>query len=104
MGFKEEHYGYRFIQHNNKGKEKVKKYIAEHNYITHQDLLQKLGHKEYKPKLGGLGRALIEAANQGSIGWMKKQLDLMFKKVREEKRNKHRNEKQNSRDSLQPNA
>lgn len=61
----------------------MKRYTTEHNYITSEDLLEKLGYRVYKPKLGSLGRELVKTGNR-SVGWLKKQLDLMFKKVRKE--------------------
>lgn len=68
-----------------------------HDYINHQDLLEKLGYREYKPKLGSLGRVIITAANQGSVSWIKNQLDSMFKKVRDSKRQRNNETKRRKR-------
>lgn len=53
--------------------------------IDSEDLREKLGYKVYKPRTGSVGRALIKAANEGksrSSGWLKHQLDILFKKDR----------------------
>mgnify|MGYP003292812814 CR=1 FL=1 len=51
-------------------------------FLTYEDLKEKLGYKTYTPKIGSLGKALIKAAksNHRSIGWVNKQLDLLFNK------------------------
>jgi hypothetical protein len=114
VGFKEQHNEHWFIQHYNKGTEeemRFKKYTAIHDYINHNDLLQKLGYREYKSKVGGLGKAMLEACRKSedyrSISWLKHQLNSYFKKLKEEKKNKKvKNDvqKQDSRHSLRPNA
>lgn len=51
--------------------------------IDFQDLKEKLGYRTYKPKIGILGQALIQAveeSNQRSIGWLRHQLDILSKK------------------------
>ena len=65
--------------------------------VNFEDLKEKLGYKTYRPKIGLLGQALIKLAkegNQGSIGWLKEQLDelarrdrLMFKKKKKDRNN-----------------
>ena len=54
--------------------------------IDFEDLREKLGYKVYKPRIGSVGQALIEAvAQEGksrSSGWLKHQLDELFKKDR----------------------
>lgn len=62
-------------------------------YLTYEDLKEKLGYKTYKPRIGMLGRALIKASkeeNHRSIGWLKKQLDELFRKQRQEQKNEKR--------------
>lgn len=82
---------------------------AIHDYINYEDLLEKSGYWQYKPRFGTLGQELIKTGNQGSIGWLKNQLDSMFKKIRQNKfrkRNKNKNDstKQNSRHYLLSNV
>ena len=51
--------------------------------VDFEDLKEKLGYKIYKPRIGNLGKALIKASKEGnhrSIGWLKKQLDILSKK------------------------
>lgn len=54
--------------------------------IDFEDLREKLGYKVYKPRIGSVGKALIKAvAQEGksrSSGWLKHQLDELFKKDR----------------------
>ena len=54
--------------------------------LNFEDLKTKLGYKTYIPKIGNVGRAFIAASktegNQRSINWVKKQLDVLFKKDR----------------------
>lgn len=72
-----------------------------HNYIGYEDLLQKLGYKTYKPKLGTLGRALLKASkNQKPDNFLKKYWDIYFKKLR----HRRRFEKQNGRHTLRTDA
>lgn len=57
-------------------------------FITLEDLKEKLGYKSRKPKIGILGKALIKATKEGnrrSVGWMKKQLDELFKTLDKER-------------------
>lgn len=71
---------------------KYKKYqSAEHNYISNEDLIEKLGYKVVKPRITGLGKAIMEASkHHRSISWLKNQLDVYFRKLRKEKA-KHKN-------------
>ena len=82
------------------------KYKPINDYTTMYDLFQKLGIKEYKPKIGNVGRAIMEASkNHRSIGWLKNQLDTYFNKLRQNKgKDKTHVQKQNSRHNLRPNA
>lgn len=51
--------------------------------VDFEDLKIKLGYRIQKPRVGSLGQALIKASqegNQRSIGWLKKQLDILSKK------------------------
>lgn len=70
--------------------------------IDFEDLREKLGYKVYKPRIGSVGKALIKAAGVNekackkdlpagekvekgksrSSGWLKHQLDELFKKDR----------------------
>ena len=64
--------------------------------VDFEDLKEKLGYKIYKPRIGNLGKALIKASKEGnhrSIGWLKHQLDELFKKDRQQlnKKKKDRN-------------
>lgn len=71
------------------------KYTAIHDYISHEDLLEKSGYTTYKPAFGSLGKALLEASkNHRSIKWLKNHLDTYFNKLRNNKKNsRNRNEK-----------
>lgn len=71
------------------------KYTPIHNYISHEDLLEKSGYITYKPAFGSLGKALLEASkNHRSIKWLKNHLDTYFNKLRNSKKNsRNRNEK-----------
>ena len=53
--------------------------------IDFEDLKNKLGYRTFKPRIGSLGRAMLKAVKEqhhGSIGWLKHQLDELFKKQR----------------------
>lgn len=80
-------------------------------YINFEDLREKLGYKVYKPKIGNFGRALIKASQEGnhrSVGWLKRQLDELFRKKRQTERqqrgNLNGNKKQNIRLDIQSNG
>lgn len=70
-------------------------------YITMEDLKEKLGYKKsYRPRTGTLGRAMVEAlikelkeGNHRSVGWLKYQLDELYKK------DKHRFNKKKGRNA-----
>lgn len=54
--------------------------------VDFEDLKEKLGYKTYKPRIGNVGRALIQASkSHRSIGWLKYQLDTYFNKYRQNK-------------------
>jgi hypothetical protein len=62
--------------------------------IDFDDLKEKLGYKTYKPRIGTLGQALIQATkgeHHRSIGWLKHQLDELFRKDRQKHKKKNRN-------------
>lgn len=66
-------------------------------YLDFEDLKEKLGYRTYKPKIGSVGRALLKATKDGnhrSVGWLKHQLDEVFKKQRlaQENRKNNRND------------
>lgn len=71
-----------------------KNYRAILDYTNYEDLLKKAGYFEKKPKVGVLGKALAEASkNHRSIKWLKNHLDTYFNKLRQEKKDKGKNEK-----------
>lgn len=70
--------------------------------LNFEDLKEKLGYKTYQPKLGSLGKALVKASkesNHRSIGWLKHQLDELFKKDRQNKNKKERNDRNKRKNS-----
>ena len=82
-------------------------------YINFEDYLQKAGYRQYKPKVGSLGKALIEASkHQGRSSFLNKMLDVYFQKLRQKKKaqklkeqqKKNEFQKQNSRHYLQSDA
>lgn len=80
------------------------KYTPINDYTTMYDLFQKLGIKEYKPKIGNVGRAIIDASkSHRSIGWLKSQLDTYFEKLRGKKNNGNEN-KRRKRHPIQRNG
>lgn len=59
------------------------RYTAIHNYISTEDLLKKLGYRTRTPRIGSLGRKIMEASkNHRSVSWLKYQLDTYFKDLR----------------------
>ena len=84
------------------------KYQTIHDYINFEDFLEKAGYWQYKPKVGSLGRALMEASkHQGRSAFITKMLDVLYKKMRQDKKrqkeqhSKNVIQKQNSRHHLQ---
>ena len=80
----------------------MKKHETVTDYITMEDLKEKLGYTTPKNlRVGNLGYALLEASkNHRSIKWLKEHLDSYFDKLREEKqqrkkkwRNKNKHKK-----------
>lgn len=67
--------------------------ITNTDYITMEDLKQKLGYvTEKETKVGNLGHALLEASkNHRSIKWLKKHLDTYFTKLRQERKQRKKN-------------
>lgn len=62
-----------------------------HDYIDYEDLLKKLGYKNYKPRIGTLGRALLEASkNQRSDNFLKRYWDSYFKKLRQQRKGQNK--------------
>lgn len=79
--------------------------------VDFEDLKEKLGYKTYKPRIGNIGRALIKLCrnelysshsrtkegNHRSIGWLKHQLDELYRKdkqkMNKKKDRKHHNGK-----------
>lgn len=56
-------------------------------YVNFEDYLQKAGYRQYKPKVGSLGKALIEASkHQGRTSFLNKMLDVYFQKLRQKKK------------------
>lgn len=81
------------------------KYKPIRDYINFGDCLEKSGYWQYKPKIGSLGKALIEASkHQGRSTFLNKMLDVYFKKLRQQKKKeqyKKNVQKQNSRHHIQ---
>ena len=68
--------------------------------VDFEDLREKLGYKIYKPRIGSVGKALYKAIKEGnhrSIGWLKNQLDELYRKdkqkMNKKKDRKHHNGK-----------
>lgn len=58
-----------------------------HNYINYEDLKEKLGYRTYKPRLGVLGKALLEASKkQKANNFLKRYWDSYFKKLRQKRK------------------
>ena len=78
---------------------------AQPDFISYEELFEKLGYKkQYKPKIGNVGRAIIEASkSHRSIGWLKSQLDTYFEKLRGKKNNGNEN-KRRKRHPIQRNG
>ena len=61
----------------------------EHEYINFEDLLIKLGYRQYKPRIGTLGKALLAASKgQRSDNFLKRYWDSYFRKLRQDKKRK----------------
>lgn len=97
-----------FVQHSNKGKEEEMNYSKQKQpeFLSYEELFEKLGYKkQYKPRIGNLGRAIIDASkSHRSIDWLKNQLDTYFKKFRENKKNNGNENKRRKRHSIQRNG
>ena len=66
-----------------------KNYEPIRDYISSEDFLDKAGYRRYKPKVGILGKALIEASkHQGRSSFLNRMLDVYFKKLRQQKKAK----------------
>ena len=64
------------------------------NYISYEDLLQKLGYKQRKPRISNLGRALLDLSNhQRSNSFLKRYWDDYFTKLRENRKQKENKNK-----------
>lgn len=64
-------------------------------YSDFNDLRAKLGYKVYTPRIGSLGKALLRASkekHQRSIGWLRHQLDELFRKQRQEDKKLRKND------------
>ena len=68
--------------------------------VDFEDLREKLGYKIYKARIGSVGKALYKAIKEGnhrSIGWLKNQLDELYRKdkqkMNKKKDRKHHNGK-----------
>ena len=64
--------------------------------ISFEDLKVKLGYPIHPPRIGSLGKA----GNRRSIGWLKHQLDELYKKDRQKFNKKKR---KNGRNKNKPN-
>ena len=87
-----------------------KNYESIRDYISSEDFLDKAGYRRYKPKVGILGKALIEASkHQGRSSFLNRMLDVYFKKLRQQKKDRRGKDnsviqKQNSRHHIQSDA
>lgn len=69
----------------------MKKYECTKSYISVAEVIEEAGYKVYKPRIGGLGKALMAASRENPEDkWLKGQLDKMFTKIRREDRKKGR--------------
>ena len=60
---------------------------------AYNQLIEKLGYTTpHKPKIGNVGKALMEASKENKdCEWAKKQLDTMFTKLRKENKKERKN-------------
>ena len=72
-------------------------------FVSYEELFEKLGYKKsYQPKIGNLGRAIMEASkNHRSVSWLKEQLDAYFEKIRGSKKSNKNENKRRSRHPIQ---
>ena len=79
---------------------------AQPDFISYEELFEKLGYKKtYQPRIGNLGRAIIEASkSHRSISWLKRQLDTYFEKLRGHKKNNGNENKRRKRHPIQRNG
>lgn len=69
----------------------MKKYEGTKCYISVAEIIEEAGYKVYKPRIGGLGKALMAASRENPKDkWLKEQLDIMFTGIRREDRKKGR--------------
>lgn len=98
----------RFVQHSDKGKEEEMNYSKQKQpeFLSYEELFEKLGYKkQYKPRIGNVGRAIMEASkSHRSISWLKTQLDTYFEKLRGHKKNKGNENKGRKRHPVQRNG
>lgn len=74
---------------------KKKKTKPINDYLGYEDLVEKAGYKSFTPKIGSFGKALLAASKATkSAKWLKEQLDVYFKKVRQKNKGQNDN-KQN---------
>lgn len=61
-------------------------------FVSTQEMLSKKGYHTYVPKIGGIGRALMEASKKNPEDkWLKNQVDTFFRALRrDEKKEKKR--------------
>ena len=92
---------------------KHNKYESITDFNSYEELFERLGNKQHKPKIGSLGKALIEASKRyGRSAFLTKMLDAYFNKLRHKQYKKHKKEtnnknafqKQNSGHPVQSNA
>ena len=70
-------------------------------YYSTNEMLAAKGYQTYTPKIGSLGSAIMSASREHSNEeWLKKQLDVMFTKLRREEKgegkSRGKRKKQNS--------
>ena len=60
------------------------------SYLSTGDMLKDLGYVTTVPKIGTLGKALMKLSNENpQCTWLKKHEDKMFKKLRQERKEKN---------------
>lgn len=69
----------------------MKKYKGTRCYISVAEIIEEAGYKVYKPRIGGLGKALMAASRENPENkWLKGQLDKMFTGIRREDKKRRR--------------
>ncbi len=68
----------------------MKKHNPIRHFIGYEDLFEQLGYKQFKPRIGSVGRALLEASKgQRSDNFLKRYWDSYFRQLRQEHKKGH---------------